>query len=92
MENISQILNQRAKTHGDFTYQAGYSQYLKSIIRLAKLELGTNLTPNQTEALEMILHKVSRILCGNPNEVDHWRDIAGYAQLVINRLEKSLNE
>jgi hypothetical protein len=30
--------------------------------------------------------KMSRILCGNPNEPDHWRDIAGYATLIENIL------
>ena len=36
----------------------------------------------------MILHKVARILNGDPDYVDSWADIAGYAQLVVNILEK----
>jgi hypothetical protein len=31
----------------------------------------------------------SRICNGDPFYVDSWRDIAGYAQLVVNELEKS---
>jgi hypothetical protein len=33
------------------------------------------------EALEMICTKIARILSGNPNDPDHWKDIAGYAEL-----------
>jgi hypothetical protein len=39
------------------------------------------------ETLDMIAHKIGRIIAGNAAEPDHWRDIAGYAQLVANRLE-----
>jgi hypothetical protein len=35
----------------------------------------------------MIVHKISRIVNGNPDKVDHWVDIAGYATLVADRLE-----
>jgi hypothetical protein len=42
---------------------------------------------DMAETLSMIAHKIGRIIAGNPEEPDHWRDIAGYAQLVANRLE-----
>lgn len=35
--------------------------------------------------LEMIAHKVGRILAGNPHFEDHWADIAGYARLSADR-------
>jgi len=41
---------------------------------------------DQREALAMINHKISRIMCGDPNYDDSWIDIAGYAQNVVNRL------
>lgn len=44
------------------------------------------------EALEMIAHKIARICNGDPNYADNWVDIAGYATLVANRLEKEGNE
>jgi hypothetical protein len=40
-----------------------------------------SLTASQKEALDMIQHKVARILNGNANHQDHWVDIAGYAEL-----------
>ena len=51
-----------------------------------------SLSPQQQEALEMICHKIARIVAGNPNFVDHWRDIAGYATLVANELEAKNGE
>ncbi|MDY0487330.1 DUF6378 domain-containing protein, partial [Pasteurella multocida] len=35
----------------------------------------------QYYALTMIATKIVRIVNGNPHEVDHWRDIVGYATL-----------
>jgi hypothetical protein len=46
------------------------------------------LAPVQKEALEMICHKMARILNGNPNEHDHWHDISGYSTLVANLLKE----
>jgi hypothetical protein len=33
------------------------------------------------------VHKIGRIVNGNPDAVDHWIDIAGYAKLISDRLE-----
>ena len=43
------------------------------------------LTDPQKEALEMIAHKIGRILAGRPAFRDQWDDIAGYAKLVAYR-------
>ena len=37
--------------------------------------------------LEMIGHKIARVLAGDCNHKDHWMDIGGYAQLVVRELE-----
>ena len=84
--DITTTLNERAKTHGDFTRNSATSQGIKSIMRVAD-NWGT-LHAHQQEALEMVAHKIGRILSGNSDEPDHWRDIAGYATLV----EKCLAE
>jgi hypothetical protein len=44
------------------------------------------MTASQREALEMIAHKISRILAGDPHFADHWTDISGYARLVERQL------
>ena len=85
---LEKILAERAKTHGDFMTVADFAQQFKDTMRDAP-NWATDDTMNQDqyEALEMIASKLARILCGNQNEPDHWRDIAGYAMLVANRLE-----
>jgi len=35
----------------------------------------------------MIFSKIARILNGDPNHLDSWTDIAGYATLVADRLQ-----
>ena len=61
------------------------------------LSVGISTHPNtlsyqQLEALEMICHKIARIVAGDPDFADHWRDIAGYATLVANELEAKNGE
>jgi hypothetical protein len=42
---------------------------------------------DQREALDMIAHKIARIINGDPDYADSWVDIAGYATLVSERLK-----
>ena len=85
MTDINEVLEERGKTHGCWTKQAETSQTLKDVLT----ECSTNcLSHGQSEALQMICVKMSRIVNGNPNEPDHWKDIAGYATLVVKELEK----
>lgn len=81
---IQKTLKDRKKTHGEFITHALISQSLKEVLRDHGL---LELAPDQVEALEMICHKIARILNGNPNTHDHWHDIAGYSTLVADRLE-----
>lgn len=77
------LLNEREKTHGPFHLTAWISQSVKSA-----LNLGVNLRAHiAQEALDMIASKMARIASGNWREIDHWRDIAGYAELVVKHLE-----
>jgi hypothetical protein len=84
MTDINETLAQRQQTHGDFNTHAAISQRLKQVM---KDHCITKLTFEQHEALDMIAHKIARILNGNPDVHDHWHDIAGYATLVANRLK-----
>jgi hypothetical protein len=44
---------------------------------------------HQRESLDMIACKASRILNGDPNHLDSWVDIAGYATIVATRIPKA---
>ena len=72
-----EILEQRAKTHGNFNIGADTFADLMLPIN-ARV---TNLSNAQHYALVMIAAKMVRILNGNANEPDHWQDIIGYATL-----------
>jgi Domain of unknown function (DUF6378) len=87
--NINDTLNERAKTHGDFQENGRIMQMLKDASKTGKN--WPHLSDDKKEAIEMILHKIGRILSGNPNEPDHWKDIAGYATLVENILTKGVS-
>lgn len=80
------VLNEREATHGDYADTAVIAQELKEQVRCGpKYHL---LSPVQRESLDMACTKIARIISGNPNEPDHWKDIAGYANLVYERLAK----
>jgi uncharacterized ferritin-like protein (DUF455 family) len=84
MSDIDNTLKERGARYGDFRSHAEISQMLKSLV----LDHDAQLAPYQAEALEMICHKLARIVNGDPNYADSWRDIAGYAQLVVRELER----
>jgi len=48
----------------------------------------STLTHDKKESLEMIVHKIARIINGNSNNYDSWHDIQGYAALISNDLQK----
>lgn len=82
--SLEDTLKERGKTYGQFRDHAEISQTLKKVMRCSNK--WSFLEDDMKEALEMIMHKVARILNGNPKYADSWVDIAGYTQLVANRL------
>ena len=80
------ILDEREKTHGPFMATAAKAQQLKDAMRGGKN--WDEMDDTQREALQMIASKIARILSGDYNETDHWRDIAGYASLAVQELDR----
>jgi hypothetical protein len=85
--DVDQVLDSRAKDYGKFIEGAEIMQMLKRLVHNYIEDRGTPLAFDQREAIDMIIHKLGRIIKGNPDKVDHWVDIAGYAILVSERLE-----
>ena len=81
---INDILDQRQKTHGNFEKVARLDTELFSTFNTY---LYSSLSDEQYCAIKMILHKIARIGCGDPEFIDHWQDIIGYAQLIINSIK-----
>lgn len=80
------ILNEREATHGDYRDMSAIAQGLKGLVRSGPS--WDKLSQDQRETVEMWCTKIARIVSGNPNEPDHWRDVSGYANLVYERLVK----
>lgn len=90
MTNINNILDERGSRYGDFSSNATTTQLIKQAINLG--DTTNKLSFYQREALEMIAHKISRIVNGDANYMDSWVDIVGYAQLVIDKLQHDKDE
>jgi len=80
---VGNTLAERGSRYGDFTDHALIVQELMGVLdRAPKWPL---LTPVKRQALTVIMDKVARILNGDPDYRDNWRDIQGYAKLAEDR-------
>lgn len=86
MSNIDSTLNERGNRYGEFVGHANVTQNLKRA--MGQHPGWHDLKNDQREALEMVAHKIGRILNGDPNYIDSWHDIIGYVRLVEQRLER----
>jgi hypothetical protein len=84
---IVALLTERGHEYGPFRDGAALMQGMKRLMADHARAHDKTFSDDQWEALEMIVHKMGRIVNGNPDKVDHWKDIAGYAMLVADRLE-----
>lgn len=84
--DLAQLLNQRGDRYGPFLGHAQVTMDLKRVIRDHLFKRGRKLADDQQEALDMICHKIGRIINGDPDYDDSWVDIGGYAKLVADRL------
>jgi hypothetical protein len=84
-DTLTTTLSERGARYGTFVGHAKVTQDLKSIMHT---HAGwQKLADDQKESLEMVAHKIGRILNGDPNYDDSWVDIAGYTKLVADRLQ-----
>jgi hypothetical protein len=72
----------RDEQHGGLEAVGQLAQNMKGALRA-----GANwhrLAPGEREALDMIAHKIARILSGaDPHDSQHWEDVAGYAHAAM---------
>jgi len=84
-QTIDETLAERGSRYGEFTDHAAVTQAIKLAMASGN-NWEFNLDDDQRECLEMIAHKVGRILNGDPDYIDSWTDIIGYTRLVEKRL------
>lgn len=84
---LEQTIAQRRGRYGPLIESGEVAMKLEDYLR--SLPGWERLAYDQREALAMVMHKISRIMCGDPDYDDSWVDIAGYAQNVVNRLREA---
>ena len=82
--SINKTLEQRGERYGKFKDVAATTYALQEILRNAKNH--KHMTDDQVIALDMICNKMARIVNGDPNYIDNWRDVSGYSLLIVNEL------
>lgn len=82
---VDKILAERGSRYGAYVKQAYISQRIKAV--MSDTPNWISLDDDMVESLEMISSKLGRILNGDFNYADSWVDIAGYAQLIADRLQ-----
>jgi hypothetical protein len=83
--NVSETLQNRGGTHGEYHVQSNCSQNIADAMRSGLN--WDNLPAYAKQALEMVAVKLGRILSGDWTYADHWHDLAGYPQLVEKELK-----
>lgn len=86
--DISQLISDRGNKYGAFKDGAEIMRDLKNVMH--STDGWERLSPSQQESLDMIQHKIGRILNGDPNYDDNWKDIAGYAILIAEELSGNI--
>lgn len=82
------MLKERGSKYGNYLEQTRIINNIADAIHETGAGVAwLDMEADQKDALYMIIVKMSRILNGNPDYVDNWEDIAGYATLVANRLK-----
>ena len=90
LTGVDALLAERETRYGAFRTHSEIAQGIKRAMQGEHVTTHWySLEPYQIESLELIAHKIARILNGDPNYADNWVDIAGYAQLVANELENN---
>ena len=91
-QGVEATLAERGARYGDFTDHAKICDALIGIAEAnsAAVKVPTSwdrMKPFQRQAVRVIMDKLARILSGDPDYVDNWHDLQGYAKLVEDRLK-----
>jgi hypothetical protein len=81
---VEQVLVERGKDYGDYASKAQFIQGVKYLMRSSPS--WEAMDADMRESMEMIAHKMGRVVYGDPAHKDNFLDIAGYAKLVADRL------
>lgn len=95
VQSVDEVLKERGERYGVFMGQARIAQSIHMVLDQAMQMTGKtrfDFAPDQLESMNMIVNKIARIYNGDNHYSDSWRDIAGYATLVADRLDNDTQE
>ena len=78
--NVDTTLAERGNRYGPFKGHAQITQDIKAVMQNTR-NWG-KMSADKRETLDMIAHKIGRVLNGDPEYKDNWHDIQGYAKLT----------
>jgi hypothetical protein len=84
------VLKERGKRYGKFSGHARITQLLKNVMHAE--EGWYRMTYTQREALEMVMHKVARMINGDCTYEDNVVDILGYTELMLRHMRGQEHE
>jgi hypothetical protein len=82
--DVDAILGERGNRYGTFESNAKTCQLLKNVLH--SQDGWYRLSYVQREAVEMMMHKISRLVNGDATYLDTVVDIAGYNQLMLEHM------
>lgn len=82
--SVDDILDERGDRYGTFESNAKTCQLLKNVLHAQ--DGWYRLSYVQREAVEMIMHKISRLVNGDGTYLDTVVDISGYNQLMLDHM------
>jgi hypothetical protein len=89
MPKIEDTLAQRGSAYGDWREQGRVAQNLKRAMHDSPNWL--KIPSYMREGLDMVQHKISRVLNGNPFYDDNFHDMIGYTKLMQDRSKQDVD-
>lgn len=84
--DVDALIEERSNTHGDYMVNSEITWTIKEALhRGAHYD---SMHPAMKETLDMVAHKMHRIVNGDPFFKDHWVDMTGYPHLVVGKWDE----
>ena len=91
---INEVLGARGAVYGSYSEICDVTRVMRDKVEAAihsnpKYDkLPNDVKHTIVESIGMILHKIARVAVGDPLHLDNFVDIAGYATLAVEEIEK----
>lgn len=85
MTEVRSTLAERGATYGRFDHHATLARRIIEVVSSG--ENFSSMPPDAQHALCYIADKMARVLTGQHDHRDSWLDMAGYATLIVDRID-----